>query len=370
LVSETEPDVSVDVSDWLYRLTGRKCTYILSPKCLFLLAKVHRIIEACSNDWINTLYNFITMTKIINTFGFFLFITAGQIAYGQNTNEIAFSKGLEVIKQMDDRKLEAHINSLQTNLDKEEKARSDKRYEIEEQIDIDSLYLDKFLTNAMKIAEQYKEVNRFNEEYVETMPDSSYQVEVSISSDFYFTNKYPHLVIRRNTPNTIYIDVFSKKDNQFQKVVSHELWSLTYVSDTIRDINGDGLKDFVVNWYGSNGCCLKAFSDVYILRADKKTFSDMVEFINPTFSPKEKIIRGVCYGHPGETEMYKYKWNGESVDTLEYISYEINKKGQKTGKIIVTTEPPFSDHFKVMKRLNSIPSEYKQINGYDWFTGN
>ena len=34
------------------------------------------------------------------------------------------------------------------------------------------------------------------------------------------------------------------------------------------------------------------------------TFSKNFEFINPTFSPKEKIIRGICYGHPGETEMY------------------------------------------------------------------
>ena len=41
-----------------------------------------------------------------------------------------------------------------------------------------------------------------------------------------------------------------------------------------------------------------------------KTISNNFEFINPTFSPKEKIIRGVCYGHPSETEMYKYKWNG------------------------------------------------------------
>jgi len=80
---------------------------------------------------------------------------------------------------------------------------------------------------------------------------------------------------------------------------------MEYINDTIRDINGDGFNDFVVNWYGSNGCCLKAFSNVYLLRPDKKIFSNNLEFINPTFSPTEKIIRGVCYGYPGETEMYK-----------------------------------------------------------------
>lgn len=144
---------------------------------------------------------------------------------------------------------------------------------------------------------------------------------------------------------------------------------MTYVNDTIRDINGDGLNDFVVNWYGSSGCCLKAFSNVYLLHSDKKTFSINFEFINPTFSPKEKIIRGVCYGHPSDTEMYKYKWNGEVVDTLEYICYEKDDKGNKTGKIIISTDVPYGKKFKVIKRLNSVPYEYTSIEGYDWFTG-
>ena len=137
----------------------------------------------------------------------------------------------------------------------------------------------------------------------------------------------------------------------------------------IQNINRDLLKDFVVNWYGNTGCCLNAFSNVYLLRNDQKTFSKNFEFINPTFSPKEKIIRGVCYGHPGETEMYKYKWNGETIDTLEYISYEKNEQGEKTGKVIVTTSQPYGSNLKVLKRLNSVPNEYKRIGGYDWFMG-
>lgn len=260
-------------------------------------------------------------------------------------------------------------NTLPTKFDKKEKVRLAKRKNIEEVNKIDSINLDKFLQNAIKIAEQFKDLNKFKKEYVETMPDNAYQVEVNISSDFYFTQETPHLVIRRNTPNSIYIDIYSKTDNQFHIVVSHEEWDMTYVNDTIRDINGDGLKDFVVNWYGSIGCCLKAFSNVYLLRTDKKTFSNNFEFINPTFSPKEKIIRGVCYGHPSDTEMYKYKWNGESVDTLEYISYEKNKKGERTGKLIVSNRKPYKDNSKILKRLKNMPNEYKKIEGYDWFTG-
>jgi len=175
-------------------------------------------------------------------------------------------------QQNDKKKTLSVTDTLQTNLDKKEKERLEKRKENEEQNKIDSINLDKFLKDAIKIAEQNIDFDRFKEEYVETMADSSYQVEVSVRSDFYFTKKNPHLIIRRNGPGSIYIDIFSKKDNQFLKVLSHEQWDMTYVNDTIRDINGDGSKDFVVNWYGSSGCCLKAFSNVYLLRPDKKTF--------------------------------------------------------------------------------------------------
>ena len=259
-------------------------------------------------------------------------------------------------------------DNLLTNLNKKEKAHLEEKKKIDEQNKIDSINLDKFLKNAIKVAELNMDFDRFKNQYVEIMPDSSYQVEVSVRSDVYFTKDNPHLIIRRNTPGSIFIDIFSKKNNQFLKVLSHEESDITYVNDTIRDINGDGLNDFVVNWYGSSGCCLKAFSNVYLLRTDK-TFSNNFVFINPTFSPKEKIIRGVCYGHRGETEMYKYKWKAEAVDTLEYISYEKNDKGEKTGKIIVSNDRPYGDISKVLKRLNSVPNEYRKIKGYDWFTG-
>jgi hypothetical protein len=261
-------------------------------------------------------------------------------------------------------------DTTKTIVDKKEEERVEKRKQMEEQEKLDSINDDKVLREAIKIAEQHRARNRFQKNYVATIPDSSYQVEVEIASGFNFSSKSPHLIIRRTTPGSVYIDIFSKADQQFQKVLSHEQWKLEYTGDTIRDINGDGLKDFVVNWYGSNGCCLKAFSNVYLQRADKNTFSSSFEFINPSFSPKEQIIRGVCYGHPGETEMYKYKWNKEAVDTLEYIYYEKNDKGQKTGKLIVSNDLPYSDNNKALKRINYTPAEYRKIEGYDWFADN
>ncbi|WP_447635993.1 XAC2610-related protein [Flavobacterium microcysteis] len=258
-------------------------------------------------------------------------------------------------------------DTLQTNPDKKEKERLAKERDIEDR-DKDSIGSDNVLADALKFSVQNISKNRFYKKY-EVRPHNEYTVKVEVSLDNHFTKLDSHLIIRRIGPDGTYIDIYSKNGTSFKKVLAHQQWTLEYVNDTIRDINGDGLNDFVVNWYGSSGCCLKGFSNVYLLRSDKKTFSNDFEFINPTFSPKEKIVRGVCYGHPGQTEMYKYKWRGETIDTLEYISYEKNKKDEKTGKIIITKGQPYKDNL-TLKRLDSVPGEYKKIESYDWFTGN
>jgi urease beta subunit len=257
--------------------------------------------------------------------------------------------------------------NLQTRIDKKEKERLEKRKALEEQASADSLRLDQVLQRALKMAEQQINKDKFIKKYEVSQDGDPMSVEINL--DYHFTKTSPHLIIRRSDRSAVYIDIYTKGGNKFEKVVSHEQWTMTYVNDTIQDINGDGLNDFVVSWYGSSGCCLKAFSNVYLLRQDQKGFSENFEFINPTFSPKEKIIRGVCYGHPGQTEMYKYRWNGEKIDTLEYVSYEKNDKGEKTGKILISNKEPYGEQFKIMKRLNNVPSEYTKINGYDWFTG-
>ena len=260
------------------------------------------------------------------------------------------------------------IDTLKTKIVKKEKERLENRKKNLEENKRDSLELDKILKQAVKISTQNITKSKFHKEY-EIKTNNEYIVKVEINLENHFTKFYPHLIIRRRGPNTVYIDIYSKNKATFKKVLSHDQWALTYVNDTIRDINGDGLNDFVVNWYGASGCCLKAFSNIYLLRQDRKSFSRNFEFINPTFSPKERIIRGVCYGHPGENEMYKYKWNKETVDTLEYISYEKNKKGVKTGKIIITKKIPRGNKYEITKRINAVPNEYKKVDGFDWFTG-
>lgn len=240
---------------------------------------------------------------------------------------------------------------------------------MEEEDRRDSIRLESVLKTALQRAYDITD-DQFEEELALRCDTSLYyNVNVNINYNHHFTKSQKHLMIRRESPNAIYIDIYYKNGTVFQKVLSHEQWKMTYVNDTIRDINGDGLKDFVVDWYGSSGCCLKGFSNVYLMRADKRSFSNNFEFINPSFSPKEKVIRGICYGHPEETEMYKYKWNGEGVDTIEYIYYETNDKGIKTGKIISSKHEPIGNDSQPLKRLNSIPNEYTKIEGFSWFTG-
>jgi hypothetical protein len=258
--------------------------------------------------------------------------------------------------------------TIQTNFNIEEQKRLERRKQIEEEERIDSVRLSKVLDKAIEISYQNINERNFSKEF-ETMPDSDYRVTTKLNIGNFFTTKYEHLIIHRQSPNNVYVDIYLISNNKLKNVLKHKEWNMTYVSDTLKDVNGDGYKDFVLNWYGSNGCCLKAFSNVYLFQADKGTFTGDFEFINPTFSPKERVIRGVCYGHPGETEMYKFKWNGEEVDTIEYIYYEKDNKGVKTGKIIRSNILSYKKGKAKIKRLNSIPFEYKSIYGYDWFTG-
>lgn len=257
-------------------------------------------------------------------------------------------------------------DSIQLAHEKEERERVIAQKERIEEERKDSLGMVRFLNDVLQKVKRHEGKSIFTENYTEKETDSMYQVEVKINSGFFFSKKNPHLIIRRNTPNHAYIDIFSKTNKTYKKVLSHKQWLMTYTGDTIQDINGDGLKDFVVNWYGATGCCLKGFNNVYLQRQDQKSFAEGLEFINPTFSPKEGIIRGICYGQPGETEMYKYKWNGEQVDTVEYVSYQRNTKG-KTGKVIVSKDR--NGEKPGYKVLNTVPKEYRKIKDYDWFTG-
>jgi hypothetical protein len=258
-------------------------------------------------------------------------------------------------------------DTLKANTDLKNQEYLERRKKIEQEAYQDSLRLDRVLQEALKLATQHIRDNEYVSSY-QVFPDSI-PIKVTINLDHHFSSNISHLIVKLEEPTVNLISIYIPEDNDFRNVFSYDVWTMEYVNDTIWDINGDGRKDFVINTYGANGCCLKAFSDVYLLMADEKTFTEKINFTNPTFSPKEKIVRGVCYGHPGYTDIYKFRWKGIELDTVEYVSYERNEEG-KTGKIIITTDISYSRNSKVIKRLNAVPEEYHKITGYDWFTAN
>lgn len=235
---------------------------------------------------------------------------------------------------------------------------------------MDSLRHKEILAEALQLVGQNLDKKTFQKEYV-VSSEEGYNIEVKIDLDYHFSKDILHLFVRCNAPVNCRMDIFRVKNQTFENVFYHKEWSITYVGDTIQDINGDGYNDFVMRGYGSSGCCLKGYSLVHLYLPKKMEFSEPYFFLNPTFSPEEHLIRGVCYGHPGQTELYKYKWNGLQVDTLEYVYYEKDEDDQKTGMVIVELDSSYRypDDSKSVKRLEAVPEEYVGIDGYDWFTG-
>jgi hypothetical protein len=155
------------------------------------------------------------------------------------------------------------------------------------------------------------------------------------------------------------------QDEQFKAVVKREQGGMTYIDDTAQDVNGDGYKDFVVHWYPSSGCCLAEMYNVYLYQSQEGDFTHDYQFINPTFFPKEKIIRGLEYGHPGEAGLYKYKWNGLQIDTIEFIYPCYNQK----NKFVKMTHQEYRPTGSEGVILNKLPKEYAEIdsNSLRWF---
>ena len=205
----------------------------------------------------------------------------------------------------------------------------------------DSIQLNVMLSDMLRIANQLKD----RSDYHKQLNQWNYTCETTgdIRFGHLFARDKRHLVIKRNMGTWLtHIDVFLLDRSSFRLVLNTVITDMTMLGDSIREINGDHFKDFVVHWYPSSGCCRRNIYYVYLYQKDKGTFTPKYEFINPTFSASEKIIRGIDYGQPGEGPLYKYKWNGLHVDTIEYIyPSDTIQKG--------------------------LPSEYRKIEDIDWF---
>ena len=228
---------------------------------------------------------------------------------------------------------------------------------------IDSIYninIDQVLIDAINLAKQNISCESFTKEYELNLDDSLFTIYVNLTYGYIFSNKYKQLIIHRISARDVFIDIYEYVDNDFNNILHRQQDYLTYEGDTIYDVNGDQLKDFIFHWYPASGCCLRNVMNVYLYQPENRFYANNYEFLNPTFSPKEKVIRGITYGQPGEVALYKFRWNGLKIDTVEYIYH--NK-----SKFIKTKKPIYSDEKMIKINIKRVPDEYFKIEGFDWF---
>lgn len=240
-----------------------------------------------------------------------------------------------------------------------------RQIEFDKEEKLDSLRLLKVLAKALQYAEQNKHRPSFHHEFEMLPDDTSFTVTTQMVFDKLFDDKRKHLLIRRKVPWGAILNIYLLKDSRFKPVVERVQSGMTYIDDTLKDVNGDNYKDFLVHWYPSAGCCLADIYNVYLYRHQSGEFTSDYEFINPTFSPQEKLIRGLSYGHPGEAGLYKYKWDELRVDTIEFIYQSIGQD----AKYIKTLRREYRPTLKEGTLLNALPKEYMKLdsNSLSWF---
>jgi hypothetical protein len=177
---------------------------------------------------------------------------------------------------------------------------------------------------------------------------------------YLFSASNKHLLVKRLSPSGVVCTIFLLQKNKFKLVAQRTQDGQTFMDDTLKDVNGDGYKDYLIHWYPSSGCCTRDVYNVFLYLPATGTFTSDYEFINPTFFAKEKIIRGVNYGY--FSGLYKYKWNGLKVDTLEFVYHDT----AVATKYYITKQSDYNIPPKVKyKVLNALPKEYEKIASPD-----
>lgn len=208
--------------------------------------------------------------------------------------------------------------------------------------------------------------NTFDKSFSTTKDNHlDHNVKVEVKLGYLFSQNYKNLLIisASNLETRVYI--YNSDATDFNQLVTKKYSNYSFPIFSIKDINADGLKDFIVNWYPASGCCRRNIYDLYLSKADK-TFSKEVTLVNPTFYSKEKVIRGVTYDHPGLASLYKFKWNKLNLDTLEYI-YPNLKDTLQFSFIKSSHKRYSSSKSKHLEKLKSLPQEYNSVSEIRYF---
>jgi hypothetical protein len=214
----------------------------------------------------------------------------------------------------------------------------------EEQGIADSNTSAQILQSALNIANKQKGLDSFN----------LYTGTFTINYGYIFSAAIKHLIINIKLPHTVVVDIYKLQKDKFEKVCEKNISRSAYVDSIITDVNGDNRPDYLFHWYPKSGCCERDMFDVFLQKPDG-SFAKEAEFINPMFSSKEGVIRGLRYGI--KAPLYKYKWNGYKVDTVEYIYFP----DSTSGKYFVKRR--HENRNEKGQLLNQLPDEYVKI-GY------
>lgn len=247
--------------------------------------------------------------------------------------------------------------------DSEEQKRQLAREQEESSAIKDSVWIAQALQDGVDYALKHTVQNSFKHEFESIPVDSSFSIITQMVYGHLFASDKKHLVVKRMVSWGAICNVLVLDNERLRNVCENEQLGLTFLGDTLRDVNGDGFKDYLVNYYPSSGCCRRNSFDVFLYQPSTGDFTAMYHFINPTFSPKEKIIRGIEYGHPGEVGIYKYSWNNLQVDTVEFIYPDAARK----GRFFKTKRGAYLPTEKDGVVLHSLPQEYRHIESIEWF---
>ncbi|TWV98840.1 hypothetical protein [Chitinophaga pinensis] len=241
--------------------------------------------------------------------------------------------------------------------------------EVQRMYEEDSGYRDTVINQlvheALTYAAAHAKEGQFTHELFTPVKDGG-TLQTSLSYGQLFDPGRTHLYIKSATGSAgfdVLGQVYLFEQNTFRLVASDTIWKGNFVGDSIGDVNGDKLKDYMLITYASSGCCLRNDYTVYRYNAVTGGFGEARHFINPDFFPAEKVIRGVEYGHPGEVPLYKLRWKDTIVEPVEYIYRDPENKSQFI-RTKVATYPPDRKTGEILKK---VPAEYLHIEGYEWF---
>jgi hypothetical protein len=126
------------------------------------------------------------------------------------------------------------------------------------------------LNKALQLARQNANLKKFSSEFVTR--DSNVNISTGVTVGNLFNRDFRHCIVKRETPLTVYIDVYvlNTKGDVYEQVVSLEQPGSTYDSTMVQDFNNDNHDDLLVSWYGALGCDLKKYYAGYLYTGNGK----------------------------------------------------------------------------------------------------